>query len=599
MATYKIFGAGPGGLYTAWRLASSGRLGAGDSIELVEWGEYRFPGHDGTRAPAGRICTYHHKDDPDQSYIELGGMRFIDWALNEKTGRYEGHQLVSRTIDALGLRPFVIPFNTTDNPLLYLRGQNFYQSQIGQAGPDGKPFAAPYNNPPANQASASDLFNAVSQAITGQPYTTRQDQCRFYKNGVLPEGFKSGVYRPGDTVGNISYWNIFYDFAGNEGYDYANDAGGYTSNVISWNAADAAIYNGEFAPGGSYKTLSTGYSTLFETLYAAARDAAQQRGIDFALTQGCRLHSIWHDEAGGIRYRTAMANDPYAGAGAEQTADYAFLAMPPRAIDLVAQATRFQDMSPGYDFLNDREVQNYLNSVILQPSFKVAMFFDSPWWENTPYPPKLSGENSAVTNVFGPTITDIPLRQVYYFGNNAPTPQPPGQARYGLLASYDDMDFTQFWQEIQLDVTERRSLALSQNFQPLHGPCHASPTMERMLLAELARVHYGRPEKAGQIPEPLETALVDWGLNPFGAGYHAWAAHYDITDVMVHIRTPGRLGGILGSNVFIVGSAFSNDQAWVEGAFCTAESVLIDFLQIPSIIRDLKEYPPICYNTWA
>ena len=45
--------------------------------------------------------------------------------------------------------------------------------------------------------------------------------------------------------------------------------------------------------------------------------------------------------------------------------------------------------------------------------------------------------------------------------------------------------------------------------------------------------------------------------------------------------------------VYIVGAAFSNDQAWVEGAFCTAESVLHDFLGIPTI-ADTAHYPLIC-----
>ena len=37
---------------------------------------------------------------------------------------------------------------------------------------------------------------------------------------------------------------------------------------------------------------------------------------------------------------------------------------------------------------------------------------------------------------------------------------------------------------------------------------------------------------------------------------------------------------------FIVGSTYSNDQAWVEGAYCTAESVLNDFFNIKPIIDD-------------
>jgi hypothetical protein len=46
-------------------------------------------------------------------------------------------------------------------------------------------------------------------------------------------------------------------------------------------------------------------------------------------------------------------------------------------------------------------------------------------------------------------------------------------------------------------------------------------------------------------------------------------------------------------NIFIVGEAYSNDQAWVEGAYCTAESVLNDFFGVEPII-DNREYPFIC-----
>jgi hypothetical protein len=46
-------------------------------------------------------------------------------------------------------------------------------------------------------------------------------------------------------------------------------------------------------------------------------------------------------------------------------------------------------------------------------------------------------------------------------------------------------------------------------------------------------------------------------------------------------------------DIFIVGEAYSNDQGWVEGAHCTAESVLNDFLGIEPIIDD-THYPFIC-----
>jgi hypothetical protein len=86
---------------------------------------------------------------------------------------------------------------------------------------------------------------------------------------------------------------------------------------------------------------------------------------------------------------------------------------------------------------------------------------------------------------------------------------------------------------------------------------------------------------------------MDFSLNPFGAGYHAWAAHYDICHVMQMIRKPTQLLGGVDAPLFITGSAFSNDQAWVEGAFCTAESVLNDFLGVPTI-ADTTGFPLIC-----
>jgi hypothetical protein len=62
---------------------------------------------------------------------------------------------------------------------------------------------------------------------------------------------------------------------------------------------------------------------------------------------------------------------------------------------------------------------------------------------------------------------------------------------------------------------------------------------------------------------------------------------------MKWIRAPTVMAGAPTPNVFIVGEAFSNDQGWVEGAFCTAESVLVDFLGLKSI-ADTSKYPLIC-----
>lgn len=586
--TYSIFGAGPSGLYTAWRLVNGGTLNRGDKIHLYEWGNYDLTDSGTGRPPAGRICSHHYKSKKDNGYIEIGGMRFLEWN-NEKSS---GHQLVSKTIEMVGLQGDVVDFETTDNPLFYLRGVHFYQEQLGKPGPDGNEVLAPYNTPGNNAKPADALFSNISSLITGpNKLETRSQQCEFYASGTLPNAFNSFVYRGGETVGNLGYWNIFYDQAGNEGFNYAADAGGYSSNVINWNAADAAIYNGEFAPGGSFKTLKHGYSSLFSQLYQKAVESAKENGIVLELKQQTRLHSIWL-QGDATRFRLATAADPHRPQPEELTTDYAFLAMPPESVELVAQATRYSLPQDGTtDFLNNPNFLNQLESVIKQPSYKIAMFFDRPWWndEEVSYPPKLTNKNSS-TNVFGPTITDLPLRQVYYFGDNSTAAS--AEPVYGLLASYDDMRFIDFWRVLERGVDQRREVAISQDTQPLNGGSPATPEMAKMLRLQLAKLHYGDPNAAYKIPEPLETVYIDWGLNPFGAGYHAWAAHYNIAEVMQDIRTPARaLTG--NATIFLVGSAFSNDQAWVEGAFCTSESVLVDYLKVPTI-ANTTNYPLIC-----
>lgn len=576
--TYTIFGAGPAGLYTAWRLVTGGKAVAGDRIELIEWGDYAFDGPgSGTRLPAGRIVTHFCDDDPAQSYIEAGGMRFVQW----DPATSEGHQLVTLTIDKLGLTPKVIPFNTTNDPLLYLRGEHIYQKNLATR-------HAPYNTPGNNAAPAATLFADISNLITGVPApATRIAQCAFYRNGTLPPTFNSFVYPPGADAGNVGYWNVFYDQAGNEGYEYAGDAGGYTSNVINWNAANAAVYNSEFAPGGQFATVQGGYSQVFVHLFQQARAAADAANIDFTLQAKTRLHSIWL-VGGVIHYRLASATAPFKGGEILSTPN-AFLAMPPASLDLVAEATRYADLPGALDIMNQRKVQLYMDGVIRQPSMRVMLFFDSPWWETCPYPPDLTSDH--LPNTFGPTITDLPLRQVYYFGNNSDgAPKPV----YGVLASYDDMQYVQFWQELGVEITERRTLPRDEDYQVLHAPRPATSTMIKMVLLELAKVHYGSPDDAWKIPYPVEAAFNDFALQPFGAGYHAWAAHYDICDVMQKIRRPtGLVDGAEPANLFVIGEAYSNDQAWVEGAFCTAESVLVDYYGMTTI-ADTTSYPLIC-----
>lgn len=660
--TYSIFGAGAAGLYTAWRLLDGktrggtfkGRqLGRGDTLELYDWGKYDFSKDEpGTRAAGARVCTWHYEKDENASYLELGGMRYAWWnGKNDPTS--PGHRLVTTVIQQLGLDRYAVPFNESVNPLYYLRTRNMYLDAITSSNP--APYHVDHYGADVSPDTGFNLVETLAGTEKALPQT-RAAWCQFYRDGRiaidLPEG---SVYRKGDRFTDIGYWNLMFDQLGSEGFSYTSDGNGYTSNVINWNAAVALQANNEFTPGSEYRTLTTGYSGMFTALFERIVKLARERGVRFEYHPNTRLHSILKHED-GIRYAIATREHP-SKKSATRTTDAAWLAMPRASLELVAQATRYEDHG-GLDVLNHEKVQLYLSSAILQPSYKVGMFFHEEWWtENASTPPAYPAQilawevttqvmealarggfpkkylaamarpdagivevsfpsqagflktvehaiqerltvreeeqllAAAQRNTIGPSVTDTPIRQVVYFGNNA-----RDQARkpvYGLLASYDDEMYTTFWRELELGAEAQRKIPPESDTQPLEGPRRATPLMVKMLRQQLAAVHFGPQADYTAVPEPLETCYMDWSLPPFNAGYHAYAAHYDICDVQQKIRKPSQLIEGADADIFIVGEAYSNDQAWVEGAYCTAESVVNDFFGIQPIIDD-KDYPFIC-----
>jgi hypothetical protein len=595
--TYSIFGAGAAGLYTAWRLLEgtvkdpkfkSKQLTKGDTLELYDWGKYDFSKkHPGTREAGARICTWHYKNDPGNSYVELGGMRYSAWDMKSNDGLASGHRLVSTVIKKMNLDQYSIPFNVTNNQLFYLRTRNFYMNDISSNKPAS--YAADHFGASATPDQGFTTIENLAFTPDEAAKKTRSDWNEFYNKGrIKAELPDTSIFKKGDLLKDIGYWNLLYDQLGSEGYDYAADGNGYSSNVINSNSAVDINSNNEFAPGSQYKTLSIGYSGMFNALFDMIVKLCRDKGIHFKYRPNIRLHSILEKNK-MVHFTFATRENPWTKAGAG-IADAAWMAMGRSAIEQVAQATRYTEQD-GLDVLNDKKVTLYLESTIMQPSYKVGMFFTDPWWSSQakqppPYPAQTSD------NSIGPSATDTPIRMVVYFGNNALNKDQKNPI-YGILASYDDEDNTTFWQELELGAKKERTSPISEDVQPLEGPRHVPSRMVKMLRKMLAEMHFGPNSNYSNVPEPIEAAYMDWSLPPFNAGYHQWAAHFDIGDVQRKIRKPSQLIKGKDANIFIVGEAYSNDQAWVEGAFCTAESVLNDFFGVTHII-DNSHYPFIC-----
>jgi hypothetical protein len=343
--------------------------------------------------------------------------------------------------------------------------------------------------------------------------------------------------------------------------------------------------------------LDGGYSLLFEAL-ANQITALAANYPGSGIFYGQQLINLAESPTDNTTICTFVKQEGLETSTTTTAADVLFLALPRRALEMVAEGC-----DPSY-MLNTRQMKALVESSIDQPAIKVVMVFDQAWWLSTQNggqcqsapilkAPYNASNAPASQGVGGATITDLPLRMIYYFGNNIPGGPGATGGPYVLLASYDDMNYSGFWRELEFsgDYGDAPSLLR----QPLTGPTSVpvDSAMAGILIKQLADVH---GIAVANIPTPTAIYFQDWGQDPFGGGYHGWAAHYNICEVMDCIRAPYQKA-LLGNSprrTYIIGSCYSFDQAWVEGAFCTAESVLQDFLQLLPLNPYIQNYTLVC-----
>jgi hypothetical protein len=589
-----IVGAGASGLYTAYRLLKDGALSPGDTVKLFEWSE----------RPGGRIYTYTFPEDVGGNglYCEFGGMRFAtDPKFPDSTA--EGHRIVQSLIIDLDLTDLVVPFGKSDNRLYYLRGENVYENDLTLRKLKRLPYRFNHEflkflktNKVKEPYTADTIIGAIAGIFApglGDGNEDRAKWCEYFAHGTVPEAGATISFPAGTPARDIGYWNLLYDQLGDEGYDYAADGNGYSSNVIDWSAADAFENNNDVGSTTSFMRLDGGYSILFQALADAIGELAKAypgSGIFY----GQQLTRLSESSADSTTTCTFV---DHSGSQGTYTvaADQLFLAMPRRALELVAAGC------PDDYLLNDDRVKYYLEASINQPAIKIVMVWDEAWWTDPKickHRPELEWPSAGPTPpaaqlVGGPTVTDLPLRMVDYFANNIPGGPGATGGPYVLLASYDDMTFSSFWRVLET-IGDYKATPSSIR-QPMHGPTRVpddSP-LAHLLVKQLAETHGARVE---DVPAPRAVYYQDWGQDPFGAGYHGWAAHYNICDVMDRVRAPyQRILEDPSRKTYVIGSCYSFDQGWVEGAVCVAESVLREFVGLAPLNPDLANYTLVCH----
>ena len=213
-----------------------------------------------------------------------------------------------------------------------------------------------------------------------------------------------------------------------EALRFADDISGYNSILYTWNAADGFPWNlDDFGKAVKYFGISSGYASLpakiaglFEQAGGGIRNGIAFESFDVRKANGSDLiemqFAVGETSKLTIRARSLI------------------LAMPRRSIELLAESGAVLARTPV-----NRPVRDLIGSVTPIPLFKLALCYRFPWWETIDpvlVPADQGGPWRKISK--GVSITDLPLRQCYYWATDEET----GNA---VVLIYDDGRDLEYW----------------------------------------------------------------------------------------------------------------------------------------------------------
>lgn len=525
-----IVGGGVAGTYAAWRLLRSRRIPRGlkelaarnDSKKLsVELFEY-------SERIGGRLYSLQLPGVPGLP-VELGGMRFLNT-----------HARVVSLVKRFKLphRELLVEDPNQLN-LYFLRGQHFSAADWRRAS-----FRPPFELAPRERGrTPGQLLAEVALRYKAEAENLR----------------------------DVGFWNLLLRELSQEAYSLAREAVGYDTLVNNWNAAEAIPFLlADFPADARYMALNDGFQCLPLTL------ANEFKRMGGQISTRHRLHRIdWNDQGQHFELLFDMAGGspkfvvpqaPAKGNGLLVRASHVILAMPRRAIEL---------LHPDSVLFQSAAFQTNMRSVLAQPAFKLFAAYRRPWWTET----------RGITA--GRSVTDLPIRQCYYWGTEQDAPNgQPGVTNSILMASYSDGNSVEFWSGLARHPDRYSPPAFAcppgVGIPPFVNELSASSRLVEELQSQLRLLHglnrLEAPTEGAQLPPPYVTVFRDWTQEPFGGGWHFWKIGVDSRAVMQFMRKPFE-----NLPLSICGEAWSRQQGWVEGALETADDVLENTLNLPSL----------------
>jgi lysine 2-monooxygenase len=516
-----VVGGGCGGVYTAWQLKKKFPK---KKIALFEY----------SNRIGGRLYSVNLPGMPHVK-AELGGMRYIP----------KSQAFVRELIDQLGLQTRDFPMGAKDDPgglnnLMYLRRRLLRAKDLTN------PALVPYAMNPTEQGMNPDqLQKYVMNSLV--PHAA----------DLTPDQWNEVTVFNGEKLYKTGFWNLLYRVLTSEAYQFMDDAGGYYTNVAnSTSVLSLPVF--EFGPSVRYKTLVEGYEELPR---AVGRAFESEHG---PIHRNWRLDGFVRD---GKRYTLLFVKtstdkrgctDPHGGSGKKETmrvsASQIVLAMPRRSLELVR-----------WEGFEEPDVRALVNAVISQAAFKIFLGYPYPWW-------RVLGLEA------GRSITDMPLRQTFYFPTEGEQKGADKKNDNSLMmVSYNDLGSVPFWKALEADTLGPDSIFPGRPnpfVKKSMVPDTPIPITTQMVDAcqQMVREIHG----LAFVPAPYTAAYHDWSDDPYGGGWHAWKAGVRFWELMPKVRQP-----VKGEDVFVCGEAYSINQGWVEGALQTAALMLKEHFDCP------------------
>lgn len=519
-----IIGAGVSGVYSGWRLKE-------------KHPDFNITVFEGSDRVGGRLLSVPAPGIPDM-VAELGGMRILPSVQPRIKRLIEVLNLSAPTPeDQIETYPF--PVDEEMN-IAYLRGIHLRLLDFEE-----NPEAVPYNLTfqEYGKTAGELVLDAIEQIVPG---ITNPDLSETQRRVMAQKTNFAGkpLYKQG-------FWGVLMRVLSGEAYQLALAAGGYQSTLSNWNAADAIPwYLSDFGIDPDYRGFKKGFQQV--PLQVADRFTAAGGKISFNQylrgfeVDGDVINLHFHD-------------------GEKVKAKKLILAMPRRSLDLIS------DQSP---LLQDARAERLIGSVTPRPLFKLFTTYQSPWWIP-------AGVEK------GRTVTDLPVRQTYYWPNDDGSPAEEGPAM--LMASYDDGANIGFWDGFRnkrgrhVPGGDSSDLPMRELFKPDHRDLAPGDLAwdkyraPRAMVDEVQR-QLGTVHGLMFVPDAREASYKDWGDDPYGGGWNSWNIGVQSWKVLQDVIQP-----VPNQQVYICGEAYSDAQGWVEGALQTADMMLEKYFDIPDL----------------